>query len=286
MKTRIGLMGLVGVLRNVKLVAAGLGLAVGAFLSGGASAAVGCSSQTGTVPDGRESPALTTSNVAPVGLYFAGAPGHSYSVEVHGVSQNSQALPFILAVDTAGVAPCPGINTSDVVPRNTQEPSTSPAGASSSVLDQLKSSVIVGGSAPSYVYFTVTGSPGPTLVVARVSETTLYNPLWTTFGGFQTFYQVQNTSSQACKVVITLTSAAGVVVGTKTLPAVPANSAAPTVNTGPTDMNVLPNQAGSATIAHDCSPGAILVDGFSGNFSGAAAVVLPIKIFAVRESMH
>ncbi len=119
----------------------------------------------------------------------------------------------------------------------------------------------------------------------RVEETTLFNPLWSTFGGFETFYRFQNATNSACSVTLRMVNDAGTVVANSTQP-IPANSTAPTVFTGPMaqgGLNLANDQAGGATITHNCPPGAIQVDGFTGRFDLAAPVVLPIKIQTARQ---
>jgi hypothetical protein len=118
-----------------------------------------------------------------------------------------------------------------------------------------------------------------------VSETTLYNPLWSTFGGFETFYRIQNTTNEDINVTLTLVNDGGTAVANTTL-AVPAGATAPTRNTGPSGLNVPDNQAGQAILTHDGPPGAIQADGFLGNFSVFPPVVLPIKITTARETVH
>ncbi len=116
-------------------------------------------------------------------------------------------------------------------------------------------------------------------------ETTLFNPLWSTFGGFETFYRFQNSTNSACNVTLRMINDAGTQVANTTFP-IPANSTVPTVFTGPTaqgGLNLANDQAGQAIITHDCPPGAIQVDGFIGRFDLAAPVVLPIRIQAARE---
>ena len=113
-------------------------------------------------------------------------------------------------------------------------------------------------------------------------ETTLTSPLFTTFSGFQTFYRFNNPTNQAVSVTLKLIDDTNAVVGNTTF-TVAANSTAPTRNTGPTDLNLAPNTAGQAIITHDGNPGAIQVDGFSGNFSISPPSVIPIKIVAARQ---
>ncbi len=116
----------------------------------------------------------------------------------------------------------------------------------------------------------------------RMEETTLFNPLWSTFGGFETFYRFQNATNSGCSVTLRLVSDLGTVVANPTF-TVSANSTAATRTTGPTDLDLGNDQAGQAVITHDCPPGAIQVDGFTGRFDLATPVVLPIKIQAARQ---
>jgi hypothetical protein len=116
----------------------------------------------------------------------------------------------------------------------------------------------------------------------RVVETTLTSPLWTTFSNFETFYRFNNVTNGSISVTLWLLNDAGTVVASPTF-AVPANSTSPTRNTGPTDLNLPDDTAGQAIITHNGPPGAIHVDGFSGNFSVSPPVVLPIKIEPARQ---
>ena len=118
-------------------------------------------------------------------------------------------------------------------------------------------------------------------VQVSVAETTLFNPLWSTFGGFETFYRFQNSTNSSCNVTLRMVNDAGAQVANPSF-AIPANSTAPTRTTGPTDLNLANDQAGQAIITHDCPPGAIQVDGFLGLF-GAQTNVLPIRIQTARQ---
>jgi len=119
----------------------------------------------------------------------------------------------------------------------------------------------------------------------RVEETTLFSPLWSTFGGFETFYRFQNSTNSSCNVTLRMVNDAGTQVANSSFP-IPANSTVPTVFTGPMaqgGLNLANDQAGQAVITHDCPPGAIQVDGFTGRFDLAAPVVLPIKVLTARQ---
>lgn len=114
----------------------------------------------------------------------------------------------------------------------------------------------------------------------QLFDTTLVNPLWSTFNIFETFYRIQNVSNITVNVTLQLIndpSFGGAVVASDTF-SLAAGTTAPTRNTGPTDLNLADNQAGQAIISHDGPPGAIQVDGFLRGVSGGILVVLPIKV--------
>jgi hypothetical protein len=120
----------------------------------------------------------------------------------------------------------------------------------------------------------------------RVAETTLFSPLWSTAGGFETFYRLQNTADAACNVRIRMQDTFGAPdLPVNEVVTVAAGFVAATRNTGPTDFDVAEGQSGFTLFVHDCPPGAVQVDGFVGNFSGVAPAVLPIKIVAPREGV-
>ncbi len=141
-------------------------------------------------------------------------------------------------------------------------------------------------SATGDVFFNVLTTISPGSFRIRVEETTLFNPLWSTFGGFETFYRFQNSTNAECSVTLRMINDAGTQVANTTFP-IPANSTVPTVFTGPAaqgGLNLANDQVGQAVITHDCPPGAIQVDGFTGRFDLAAPVVLPIKIQTARQT--
>jgi hypothetical protein len=133
------------------------------------------------------------------------------------------------------------------------------------------------------VFFRVTESgTTPGAFRTRIVETTLVSPLFTTFSNFETFYRFVNTTNQPVSVTLKLISDAGTIVVNDTF-TVAANGTAPTRNTGISDYNVADNTAGQAIITYDGTPGAIQIDGFSGNFSVNPPIVLPIKIVPARQ---
>jgi hypothetical protein len=129
-------------------------------------------------------------------------------------------------------------------------------------------------------YFSVDqcGGSTPTNFRVRVEDTTLVSPLFSTFGGFNTYYRFSNTTSQAVRVTLKLVADDGSVVADSTF-LIAAGATAPTRHTGASDLNVAASTAGQAIITHDGPPGAIHADGFLRAVSGSgSAIVLPVKI--------
>lgn len=119
-----------------------------------------------------------------------------------------------------------------------------------------------------------------------VSDTTQFSPLYSTFGGFNTFYRLFNTSGQPVSATLRVFDAAGSQIGSTTI-TVAGGTSTPTIFTGPNGggnigLNVPANNAGPANLTHDGPPGAILVDGFTG-FFGASTATIPIVFRPVRE---
>ncbi|MGH9777830.1 MAG: hypothetical protein ACRD5I_05410 [Candidatus Acidiferrales bacterium] len=254
-------------------------IAVGAFLALALSPSAAwsqCNEFTFTIPDGR----IQTDFIAGAGdegFFFNGTAGHSYSIEIS-MDTSSLAGPSAVHFGAAGVS-CPSADAAGF--RNT----TFIDPISNSCCSERQSFTATAGGTPFYVTRVINGTDGVTYRYT-VSDTTLFNPLWSTSGGFETFYRFQNTTNAVCNVTLTMRNDAGALVGgTPVTFPIPANSTVPTRNTGAGDLNVANGLAGSATIAHDCPPGGVQVDGFTGIF-GATTAVLPIKIVPAREAAH
>ena len=100
----------------------------------------------------------------------------------------------------------------------------------------------------------------------RVEETTLFNPRWSTFGGFHTEFGFLNTTNTAMVGTLTLFNNFGAVITTSFL-TISVNGTAfrdtrPVAVVGPEGLNVADNQKGSALFTHNGPPGAILADSF------------------------
>jgi len=243
---------------------------------GAQAQSVDCNSPTSVAPDGRtlsgSIPAVTT-------FWFSVAARgtSSYAAEANYPTAADSAFPGLDAFAPGDVQPaCSG--TSSLSPRNIRlfDP-TLPNGNRVSVTAASAMTILV----------SVTNSTmQPRDFTVRVAETTLFNPLWSTFGGFETFYRLQNTTRDSLTVTLRLINDAGTTVATHNQP-LAANSTAPTLFTGPgpaPGLGVTDNQAGQAILTHDGPPGALQVDGFLGLFT-ATPVVLPIKIVPAREGV-
>ncbi|MCI0458827.1 MAG: hypothetical protein L0Z62_17860 [Gemmataceae bacterium] len=234
------------------------------------------------VPDGRFSPTFSiSSGTNDIAFFFMGVAGRSYSVEARVVSRsyNDVSAASLSANWGAAGADCPITNISGLQITNTIEPSTQPTGSRF-----FRASF----TAPSTAFYEMrVGNTSATLVsiAASASDTTLFNPLWTTAGAFETFYKFQNTTNATCNVTLRMIDTAGVERVNTTLAPITAGSGSPTRNTGAGDLAVPDNLSGVATMTHDCPPGAIQGDAFAGVF-GTTTAVLPLKIVAAREAAH
>ena len=250
-------------------------IAVGAFLALALAPSAAWSQCTVFVPsppDGRITENFVTAATSNETFFMRGLAGRSYSVEVLASLEEG----FVFHFGAVGNS-CP--TADDAIYRNT-----------SAIAPQLfdgadgqRMSFI----APSNGFYLVRVENNGSSQTFRYSavETTLYNPLWSTAGGFETFYRFQNTTNDVCNVTLTMRNDAGALVGgTPVTFPIPANSTVPTRNTGAGDLNVGNGLAGNATISHDCPPGGVQVDGFTAIF-GASTAVLPIKIVGAREAL-
>lgn len=245
-------------------------LCLGLWALPAAAEGTSCGNETILIPDGRITESTIPASTTFFYLISASRVGRSYSVEFKNTNGAAFPTPGTLTVFSDSCTTVLTTRTTTGI-----DPSAEFATERVSFIPttiQTRFRLVNGGaSAVNYSF--------------SASETTLFNPLWSTFGGFETFYRFQNTTNSSCSVTLTLKNDAGTTVATATI-AISAGSTAPTRNTGPTDLVVADNQAGQGLIVHDCPPGAIQADGFLGNFTGGQNVVLPIKIVAAREATH
>ncbi len=239
-----------------------------------------CDGTTHLMADGRIVDGRLGNNAGDniVWFRFTTLPGVSYSIEAHMPVQPASATPTVDVFNVGDV---------DLLVQCSTGPSTVTTRNTTAIAPLIRHNgmrVSVTGTGND-LFVRVTAFLGQVLSM-QLSETTLYNPLWSTFGGFETFYRFQNSTNSACNATLRMVNDAGTEVANTTIPMM-ANSTAPTIFTGPMapggGLGLADNQAGQAVITHNCPPGAIQVDGFTGRFDLAAPVVLPIKIEAARQ---
>lgn len=239
-------------------------VAVGAstLLAVGAGTADASCRYIPTVADGRFRGPFTISNATQdLDFFFQARVGRSYSVEALVVSE-----PYYNGnlVGNANNADCP---TSDVQLLHRTE-----------AIDPGPADFLFDGqhTAPLYrASFTWQGGGvgyadvriGNTLannvdIMISVTETTMFSPAWSTYGSYDTFYSIQNTTGASCRGLLTLTDLNGNNVG-----GISFQSNASTVSTNTVSMNVPRNLSGTAVFTHDCPPGSQLVSAAIANFT-------------------
>ncbi len=193
-----------------------------------------------------------------ISLRFAVETGRSYMVEV---IKTGGFPPTLTSNINNSFCPTTDIS-SGVTIRDTSLVTPSTFGGN---LGLRKSIVVTGAVMGGFLDLRV-GNTDPvntTFLVFRVSETTLYSPGWSTFGGTQTFWSFMNTTNNTINGTVTLLDSTGTQVAAAGV-AIPPNQAAfPSTIT----MMVAPNQAGTARFTHDGPRFAILAAAAITNFT-------------------
>ncbi len=239
--------------------------------------AIPCNSAGSIIPDGRMSPLTTIDTTADKWMASRVVAGHSYSLEVAAPSAGvSNATPISA---TFGTGFCNFSNGTGFV--DTTDASPTVLGVNGNF---ARASYIA--TIDRYVYTTVhvTGGSNTTYTFS-VTDTTLYNPRWSTSQGYITVYGFQNTTTQTIHGTLTvnvtfggsgtvtydLNGGAGIAPGAQLLVAL-----------GPgLTINMPSGEGGSATLVHDGPPGGLTVDAYFVN-----AVSLVPAVFAPRNSQH
>ena len=230
----------------------------------------------GTVADGRVlGPYGLNSASDDITLTWDTEANRSYSVEVitqRGPSGGGALSPTITIDDT--FCPVADIVSAGVTIRNTTNIS------SAITTGGARRSVVITSPAPSFLEMRVSNSDVSTSsAVVKVSETTQFHPGWSTGGGFETFYSIQNTTNSTCTVTLKLFNLAGAEVATTTQ----AIAAAALLATNTQTLGVANGLAGTGRLTHDCPPGGIFVDAAIANFGTSPAAIIPAKFAPVRE---
>lgn len=219
------------------------------------------------VPDGRTY--VIDSSVTPTYGWFYLVLGRSYSIEVTPPDGVTGVTPFAPVINDA--VNCPTTTSAaGVVSTTVNEPRVN-QGARWAIIGTNPSTVAL--------RVRVVGQR----FKASVSETTLFNPSWSTYGSFASQWSLQNTSSTALTGVLTLSeSLGGTTVYTKSI-TLPANSTT-FVTTADQFVNgpVAANRGGSATFAHVGPPGSVLGDAYL--MGPNLSMIVPSIFKTARES--
>lgn len=258
---------------------------VGLFVFLGAAMAqadnTSCNGATFVVPDGSTHEG-DLSGAGPRWYRFVAKAGRSYAIMLENLTPGDQQaeIGVVGIFDACGGA---------LVPANDAADGQEPVGTRGTTLGEIGDAAgatrqALRATANGELFFEVLdlNTNNPARFRVRVEETTLFNPLWSTEDGLVTHYRLYNTTNQPCTVTLDLrTDNNGVPAGGPST--VTFNLAAnSSVNrrTGPADLNVHAGQVGHATIAHTCTPGAILADAFLSHGGGR---VLPLKVTTARQ---
>jgi hypothetical protein len=235
----------------------------------GASAFAACAKVRALVPDGRINESLTVDGTGAYFLFTA-KPGHSYSVELMDIGHTGSLNVFFNGVADPNNS-CPTADGTGLTHTEQSEPLS---------LSDLHRVSFTPTAAGNNFYGASATTSSATPVTFKVSDTTLYNPRWSTYGGFITQYGFQNTTSSAVSVTVTLTTTLGGAAAVSPLTfSIPANSQV-FKTVGPSgDFVVAASHAGFAIATTNGPPGAIKADAY---FEGPG-VIVPSDFKSVRE---
>jgi hypothetical protein len=221
-----------------------------------------CGGEVVVVPDGRPVN-LTLANGT---SYFALATTANRSYTAHVAATTDAASPGALALladtDACGAGSLPSARDTTAL---------EPALGSGTRLSFVATGTL---------YRLRATNPGPALpVVLGASETTLFSAAWSTGGTFNTYYSLQNTTSQTVNATIVLTDAAGVEVISQVVN-IPAGR---TVAVNTAGMGAPRNRTGVARLTHDGPAAAVLATAAIVNLGSTPPYVQPVKFTTARE---
>ena len=242
------------------------GLSVCLLLSSNAKAV--CDRFIHTVADGRVKE-LSLSASEDVGLFFNGVPGHSYSVEMS--DQESKINSKFLGVASEL---CPTTNAAGVNVTGGADPVIL---ATRGFRGSFTATV---GGTPFYTLHIVNGATSADITYS-VSDTTQYNPRWSTFSGFTTQWGFQNTTNfNITGTLKVFTTAGGIPISNTTFDILSGRVVFKTS----TGLAIAPSQSGNAVFTHNGPPGGIQADAYF--VSSDVKSIVPAKFEPVREASH
>jgi hypothetical protein len=220
-----------------------------------------CENYIPVIADGRIVGPVTAGAGNVAALYFFVAAGRSYTVEIASTGSSSPS-----AVTGGYGVDCPTVSggwpsNSAMMPRS----------------DGRVIRLTIAATATTYI---VTRVPTGT-VTYSVSETTLYNPSWSTAGGFATQWGLQNTTGSPITGTLTVTESFG---GSATYTrevTIPASSGVFVTTFDAFVGGPIPSgRGGTARFSHDGTSGSVNGDGFL----VSSTQTIPISLRAVRDS--
>jgi hypothetical protein len=248
--------------------------AIVAIVIAGASRADAACDRYQTVPDGRiRGPIVISNGTNDVGMFFQGVLGKSYSVEVMVTSAQFDAGTVSVNFGAANVT-CPGSDLGGI--RRTEVIDPAPQTVQNNF---FRASF----TAPSTAFYMVrAGNISATAVevTVSVSETTLYSPVWSTIGFYNTFYSLYNTTRSTCSGTLTLYNTAGT-------PQTTANvtvASGATASTNTSAMGTARGLTGTAKFIHDCPPGGFLAEAGVADFSTVPPYFQFVHLEGTREA--
>lgn len=240
-----------------------------------------CDDFESLVPDGRIKTVTIPFNGGGTyvrGFFFRGAPGRSYFVQVfRGRFETTQDI----FLGGANVSTCPLSNDAAVRDVTDIEPRFFDGSQNNKSFTFTATAAITDTSSPFYlVRIHNTSTTTNTTVDIKVSDSTLFSPRWSTFGGFYTSWGINNTTSASCSYSLKVVSSAGATVATATGSVAAGLTAFR--DTRASDLNVAASQAGNVTLTHNCPAGGIQADAFMVNETTTPVSVIAVKFEPVR----
>jgi hypothetical protein len=204
---------------------------------------------------------------------FTGTAGNGYYVEV---AADYESVGTDLTV-TIGSGACPGAAIAGIVDTTSVEPV---------LTNGTRKSFIMPGAAGTTQTVQINVADGGTVghyIRLQVGDLTLFNPGWSTFGGFNTFYTLMNTTHSTITGTLTLFNNSGTVAATTAVTLGPLGSATAikAFNTTAAPIAMAPNNFGYATFAFAGSQGSVTANANIANFSVNA--IQPSQFLPVRQ---
>jgi hypothetical protein len=211
-----------------------------------ANAAAGCGPLPLAVADGRIGGPITIDSTNDVSIVFWVTQGHSYSVEVVATNDNASVTNLIV-----GNSYCPTSNAVTLTFTTTIDPSLGAEGVGT----RASFTATVNG----FLEARVGVLSGSYPLTYKIADTTLYNPRWSTSGGFQTSWGFHNTTGSSISGTLKVYGPSGSLITTVGPFAIAPHQTVFKV-TG-TDV-IAPNSYGSAEFTNTGPPGAIQADAY------------------------